>query len=173
MIFVFYEPDVLTWKGRCLDFTNLSEKVKDCHKSFDRSGNPIPPTSADDEISTNIHTTINGKLHQLKITTRTTSNGFGWKYEFFPASVKIDEEPSSAKASTSNLCQYGPCCTNKNCVKDHELPNGKRGKYCVFALKGKCTRPSCSYRHPEQDGLVYNDENKKWSRHKNESDEKA
>lgn len=168
MLFVFYNPESLTWKGRGLDFTKLPPEVKDFHTSFDRSGNPISPTSADDEISTNIHTIISGKLHQLKITTRSTSNGFGWKYEFFPASVKIDE-----KTSSSNLCRFGPCCTNKNCVKDHELPDGKRGKYCVFALQEKCTRSSCSYRHPEEDGLVYDDVNKKWRRPKNESDEKA
>lgn len=172
MLFVFYNSKSLTWKGGCLDYTNLPSEVKDCHTSFDRNGNPIAPTLEDDEISTNIHTTISGRLHQLKITTRSTSNGFGWKYEFFPASVKIDEETSSAKTTSSNLCRFGPCCTNMKCVKDHEFPNGKSGKYCVFALQGKCTKGAeCRFPHPETDGLIYDENRKKWCQPKKDTDE--
>ena len=169
MNFVFFESSHLTWKGKGLDFTKLKNEVKDCHASFDRSGNPIAPTSSDDEITTNIHTTISGQLHQLKITTRSTSNGFGWKYEFFPASVTIDLVSSSAKSSSEDMCRFGPCCTSKNCTKEHEFPSGKRGKYCVFALQRKCTKDKCSFRHPDEDGLVYVEETRRWCRPKKSS----
>lgn len=173
MIFVFFVPEDLTWKGKGLDFTKLPKEVKDCHTSFDRNGNPIAPTSSDDEITTNIHTTISGRLHQLKITTRSTSNGFGWKYEFFPASVTIDDMSSSAKSSSEDMCRFGPCCTNKNCTKDHEFPDGKRGKYCAFALQNKCIKgEECHFRHPEEDGLFYDTEIRRWRHPKKTTDEK-
>ena len=169
MLFVFFEPKNLVWKGRGLDFTNLPEEVKNYHSSFDRNGNPISPTSMDDTISTNIHTTISGRLYQLKISVRSTSNGFGWKYEFLPALVTIDDVSSSAKPSSEDMCRFGPCCTSKNCTKEHEFPSGKRGKYCVFALQRKCTKDKCSFRHPDEDGLVYVEETRRWCRPKKSS----
>jgi len=172
MNFLFFESSCLTWKGKGLDFTRLPKEVKDCHTSFDRNGNPIAPSSADEEISTNIHTTISGRLHQLKITTRSTSNGFGWRYEFFPASVTIDDVTSSAKSSSEDMCRFGPCCTSKNCTKSHEFPDGKRGKYCAFALQNRCTKgEECPFRHPDEDGLVYVKETRRWCRLKKATNE--